>query len=506
MDAQEMKEKQDKSDEKSDEKPLVEQDKWSKEVNAKDQEEKPDEGNKINGDQEGSAENKLVQLNNQEGNPDECGKDAYDENESGDNQMKKPAEQESEKADEEKELADNNVEHPAKQEGQDDDEQANDKEDKLQTELEEILKEQMIQDNCTDMHESENEEEDKEKKGGNVASEQARDEEHQNKSEKQILKARNYPARDQSEEIEKPQEIVAQDDFQSKEQQLEVKVIHDGGKQLQGEGQELLEIAQQPNCHVQQLRKAAEQQLLEEVKLRKEVEQKLEEGELKRQALEEQVRVQEQALQNAEAAFKVALKRKDALVKEVTAELESFMETKNEDEKKLRSQLKSATDENQNLILQLQKMQKNTLELETFKSIRGGGGRILTVKRRIDHVVGVEEEGKDVNKGESSNKKREASTNNQEAVVKIKKMKVHIGSFDENENLDISREVEDDEDVVEVDGTWGQHEEDQPRKVEKTNIVMCKKCKDVLPTRASLKLHNCGNMSSVTLSTSSRRK
>ena len=37
-----------------------------------------------------------------------------------------------------------------------------------------------------------------------------------------------------------------------------------------GEGQELLEIAQQPNCHVQQLRKAAEQQLLEEVKLRKE--------------------------------------------------------------------------------------------------------------------------------------------------------------------------------------------------------------------------------------------
>ena len=91
--------------------------------------------------------------------------------------------------------------------------------------------------------------------------------------------------------------------------------------------------------------------------------------------------------------------------------------------------------------------------------------------------------------------------------MKIKKMRGVIGAVDENENLDISKEVEDeDEDVVEVDGTWGDRKEDQPTKVEKTDIVMCKKCKDVLPTRASLKLHNCGNMSSVTLDTSSRRK
>merc|ERR1711971_724104 len=103
-------------------------------------------------------------------------------------------------------------------------------------------------------------------------------------------------------------------------------------------------------------------------------------------------------------------------------------------------------------------------------------------------------------------KKHKASTSNQEAMVKIKSMKSYIGAPDENENLDISKEVEDeDEDVVEVDNdrTWSQHEEDQPRKVEKSNIVMCKKCKDVLPTRASLKLHNCDNM---TLNTSSRRK
>ena len=90
--------------------------------------------------------------------------------------------------------------------------------------------------------------------------------------------------------------------------------------------------------------------------------------------------------------------------------------------------------------------------------------------------------------------------------MKIKKMKGLIGASDENENLVISKEVDDDEDVVEVEGTWGQHEEDQTRKVEKTNIVMCKKCKDVLPTKESLKLHNCGNTSSVTLNTSSRRK
>ena len=77
------------------------------------------------------------------------------------------------------------------------------------------------------------------------------------------------------------------------------------------------------------------------------------------------------------------MKRKDALVKEVTAELESFMGTKNEEERKLRSQLKSATDENKNLILQLQNMPKNALGLETSKSIRGGGARISTVKRRM---------------------------------------------------------------------------------------------------------------------------
>ena len=53
MDTQEMIEKQDKIDEQSDEKPLVEQDKWSTEDNAEDQNEKPDEQEKINGDQEG---------------------------------------------------------------------------------------------------------------------------------------------------------------------------------------------------------------------------------------------------------------------------------------------------------------------------------------------------------------------------------------------------------------------------------------------------------------------
>merc|ERR1711971_204831 len=122
---------------------------------------------------------------------------------------------------------------------------------------------------------------------------------------------------------------------------------------------ELSKIAQQPTCQVQQLRREAEQQLLKEVKLRKVVEQRLEEAELDRQELEEQVRVHEQALQNAGAAFKVALKRKDALVKDVTAELESFMGTKNEEERKLRSQLKSVSDENKKMILQQQKIQKN---------------------------------------------------------------------------------------------------------------------------------------------------
>ena len=73
------------------------------------------------------------------------------------------------------------------------------------------------------------------------------------------------------------------------------------------------------------------------------------------------------------------MKRKDTGVKE----LESFMKTMNEEERKVRSQLKSATEENRNLILQLQKMQKNALGLETSKSIRGGGARISTVKRRM---------------------------------------------------------------------------------------------------------------------------
>merc|ERR1719239_1859923 len=94
---------------------------------------------------------KVEKLNDQEGNPDECGKDAYDEKESGDNQMEKPAEQESGKADDQEELVDDKVEQPAKQEGQNDDqnnELTNDTEDKLQTELEEILREH----DCTEMH------------------------------------------------------------------------------------------------------------------------------------------------------------------------------------------------------------------------------------------------------------------------------------------------------------------------------------------------------------------
>ena len=249
-----------------------------------------------------------------------------------------------------------------------------------------------------------------------------------------------------------------------------------------------------------------------EEQLRKEVEHRLqqlqEEAKSKKQELEEQVKIQEQALQNAEAAFKVAMRRKGAEVKEVEADLESFKSTKGEEERKLRSQLKSAKDDNVKLRTQLQKMQKNmhAAGLETSTSIRGGGARILTVKKRLDNPGGVGgEEGEDVVNEVSTSKKRGATTSNQEAVVRIKKMKGPI-ACDENENLDISEEVEE-EDVVEVEGNWGQPVKDQQlKKVERSNnIVMCKKCKDVLPTKEFLKLHTCGNISSVG-NTSSRRK
>ena len=389
----------------------------------------------------------------------------------------------------------------------------------------------MIQDNCTDVHDSEKDEEgdsDEDKKGDNDVKEQVHVEQPQNKQEEQLLHQREKVGDHQNEEIEKPEEGVAQDEGVSKDQpkeKLEVKVINDAGEQ--DKGQELLKMAAERQiCREQQLRRAAEQQLLKEEELRKkeeqlrkkeeqlrkEVEHRLqqlqEEAKSKKQELEEQVKIQEQALQNAEAAFKVAMQRKGAEVKEVEADLESFKSTKGEEERKLRSQLKSAKDDNVKLRTQLQKMQKNMHAegLETSTSIRGGGARILTVKKRLDKPGGFGgEEGEDVVNGVSTSKKRGATTSNQEAVVRIKKMKGPI-VCDENENLDISEEVEE-EDVVEVEGNWGQLVKDQQlKKVERSNnIVMCKKCKDVLPTKEFLKLHTCGNISSVG-NTSSRRK
>ena len=158
--------------------------------------------------------------------------------------------------------------------------------------------------------------------------------------------------------------------------------------------------AERQICPEQHIRREAEQGLLEEQQLRMKMEHRVqqvqEEAELKRQELEEQVRVQEQALQNAEAAFKVAMQRKSNEVKEVEAELESFMRTKNEEVGRLKSQLKSACDENKKLTFQLQKLQAPGLE--TSKSIRGGGARILTVKRKMDNPGGVGgEEGNGVN-------------------------------------------------------------------------------------------------------------
>ena len=86
--------------------------------------------------------------------------------------------------------------------------------------------------------------------------------------------------------------------FKESKEKLDVKIISDDF--LEGEGQELLKVAQQPISQVQEgsrrVRREVEQQLLKEVKSRKEVEQKLEEGELKRQELEQQMRFQEQAL------------------------------------------------------------------------------------------------------------------------------------------------------------------------------------------------------------------
>jgi len=418
---------------------------------------------------------------------------------------------------EQEESADNQEEHPDEQEEQDE-EQPNEK--KLQTESGEILTEQMIHENCTDVHDSEKDGEDGDKKGGNDVKEQAHVEQPQNKQEEQLLHQREKAGDHLSEEIEKPEKEECVGKEQPKEK-LEVKVINGAGEQ--SEGQELLKIAaERPLYREQQLRREAEEQLLKEEQLRKkeeqlrkEVEHRLqqmqEEAESKRQELEEQVKIQEQALQNAEVAFKAAILRKGAEVKEVEADLESFMKTKDEEEGKLRSQLKSAKDDNAKLKIQLQKMQKNVhaAGLETSTSIRGGGARILTVKRRLDNPGGVGEGGEDVMNKVSTSKKREATTSNQEAVVRIKKMKGPI-ACDENENLDISEEVEDEDVVeveVEVDGTWGEPVEDpQVKKVEKSkNIVMCKKCKDVLPTKEFLKLHTCGNISSVR-NASSRRK
>ena len=311
----------------------------------------------------------------------------------------------------------------------------------------------------------------------------------QNKEEEQILnqreKAGSHPPEHELIQKEEKEKQRDQDKCQSTEQEL-FKIA-----------------AERQICPEQHIRREAEQGLLEEQQLRMKMELRVqqvqEEAELKRQELEEQVRVQEQALQNAEAAFKVAMQRKSNEVKEVEAELESFMRTKNEEVGRLKSQLKSACDENKKLTFQLQKMQAPGLE--TTKSIRGGGARIITVKRKIDNPGGVGgEEGNDVQKVVyPSSRKREATTSNQDEVVKLKKVKGYRGTCDENENLDISGEVED-EDVVEVE-----EDQQQPGKVERSKIVMCKKCKDALPTKESLKLHTCGNISSVG-NMSSRRK
>merc|ERR1712226_596527 len=96
---------------------------------------------------------------------------------------------------------------------------------------------------------------------------------------------------------------------------------------------------------------------------------------------------------------------------------------------------------------------------ETSTSIRGGGARILTVKRRLENHGEFGKEGEDGKKEESSTKKREATTSNQAAVKRIKKTRGPV-VCDENENLDNFGEVED-EDVVEVEETWGQAEEDK---------------------------------------------
>jgi len=468
-----------------------------------------------------------------------------------------------EQPEEREKSADNQEEHPGEQEEQDDQTEEQPNEGVVEEVVVEVMEqviEEVIQEDRTDVHDSEKDgkddshKSDEDKKGDKDVNVQAQVEQFRNKQEERLLHQREEAGKHQSEEIEEPEEVVAQVECVSKDQpqeKLEANVFNDAGEG--GRGQGLLKIAAERGKQgSKELRREEEQQFLKEEQLKNKAEQlrkkeeelrkreleerpleeqvkiqeqalqnaeaafkvalkKLkqlqEETESKRQELEDQVKIQEQALQNAEAAFKVALKRKDGHVKEVTAELESFIRTKDEEEGKLRSQLKSVMDENAKLKTQLQKMQKNiqAAGVETSTSIRGGGARILTVKRRLDNPGGVGEEGEDVTNKVSTSEKREATTSNQEVAVRAKKRKGPI-ACDENENLDFSEEV-DDEDVVEVKETLGQPMVgEQLKKVEKSiKIVMCKKCKEVLPTKEFLKLHTCGNISSVG-NTSSRRK